>query len=66
VDAIERDAEAGVWRAAARSAGEAPEIDGLVYIALEGEAQARTLPPGSELVVRIVDVDEHDLFAVAD
>jgi len=64
VDAIERDAEAGAWRAATRSAGEAPEIDGLVYVALDGEAQARALPPGSELAVRIVDADEHDLFAV--
>ena len=64
VDAIERDVEAASWRAATRSAGEAPEIDGLVYVALEGEAQARALPPGSELAVRIIDADEHDLFAV--
>lgn len=64
VDAIEHDPGAAGWRAAARSAGEAPEIDGLVYVALDGEAQARALPPGSELAVHIVDADEHDLFAV--
>ena len=64
VDAIEHDPEAGAWRAATRSAGEAPEIDGLVYVALDGEAQARALPAGSELAVRIVDADEHDLFAL--
>jgi ribosomal protein S12 methylthiotransferase len=64
VDAIEHDRRMGAWRAAARSAGEAPEIDGLVYVALAGEAQAQTLAPGSQLAVRIVQADEHDLFAV--
>ncbi len=64
VDAIEHDPGAGAWRAAARSAGEAPEIDGLVYVALDGEAQARALRPGDELMVRIVETDAHDLFAV--
>ncbi|MCL4185600.1 MAG: 30S ribosomal protein S12 methylthiotransferase RimO [Burkholderiaceae bacterium] len=65
VDAIEHDRQARAWRAAARSAGEAPEIDGVVYVALDGEAQARALAPGSELTVRIVRADEHDLFALA-
>jgi ribosomal protein S12 methylthiotransferase len=64
VDAIEHDRRAGAWRAATRSAGEAPEIDGLVYVALDGEAQARALAPGSQLAVRIVHADQHDLFAV--
>jgi len=64
VDAVEHDREAGVWRAATRSAGEAPEIDGLVYVALDGERQARDLRPGAEFAARIVDADEHDLFAV--
>ncbi len=64
VDAVEHDRESGAWRAAARSAGEAPEIDGLVYVALDGERQAKGLRPGSEFAARIVDADEHDLFAV--
>ncbi len=64
VDAVEHDREAGAWRAATRSAGEAPEIDGLVYVALDDERQAKGLRPGSEISARIVDADEHDLFAV--
>ena len=64
VDAVEHDREAGAWRAATRSAGEAPEIDGLVYVALDDERQAKGLRPGSEITARIVDADEHDLFAV--
>ena len=43
--------------AIARSAGDAPEIDGLVY--LEG---AR-LQPGQRLQARVTDSDEHDLWA---
>ena len=64
VDAVEHDREAGAWRAATRSAGEAPEIDGLVYVALDDERQAKGLRPGSEITARIVDADEHDLVAV--
>ncbi|RPH66056.1 MAG: 30S ribosomal protein S12 methylthiotransferase RimO [Burkholderiales bacterium] len=64
VDAIEHDREAAAWRAATRSAAEAPEIDGLIYVALDDAAQARALPPGSRLSARIVDAAEHDLFAV--
>ena len=36
-----------------------------MYVALDDEAHARANPPGSELRVRIVDADEHDLFAQA-
>ncbi len=64
VDAIEHDRQAGEWRAVARSAGEAPEVDGVVFVALEGEDAARALRPGARLEVRIVGTDEHDLHAV--
>ena len=53
VDAI--DAE-GV--AIARSAADAPEIDGLVYI-----EDGAHLPVGEFATVRVVDADEHDLYA---
>ena len=53
VDAI--DAE-GV--AIARSAADAPEIDGLVYI-----GDGAHLPVGEFATVRVVDADEHDLYA---
>ena len=43
----------------ARSRGEAPDIDGLVH--LEGFFDAE---PGDFLKVRIIDADEHDLYAV--
>ncbi len=65
VDAVEHDPASGRWRSVARSAAEAPEVDGVVYVALDDEAHARANPPGSELRVRIVDADEHDLFAQA-
>ncbi|HLT25358.1 MAG TPA: 30S ribosomal protein S12 methylthiotransferase RimO [Zeimonas sp.] len=64
VDAIEHDRASGRWRAATRSAGEAPEVDGVVYVSLSGEDEARACAPGSELRVRIVDAAEHDLYAV--
>ncbi|HRX71438.1 MAG: 30S ribosomal protein S12 methylthiotransferase RimO [Candidatus Competibacteraceae bacterium] len=54
VDAI--DEEEGM--AIARSTADAPEIDGLVYIE-EGAA----LPVGEFAQVRVVDADEHDLYA---
>ena len=63
VDAIEHDRQAGLWRAVARSQGDAPEIDGLVYVALDGERQAATMAPGTLMRVRIEEADEHDLFA---
>jgi len=45
-------------RAKARSAADAPEIDGIVY--LDG---ARWLKPGQFTKVRVTRSDEHDLFA---
>ncbi|MCB1778265.1 MAG: 30S ribosomal protein S12 methylthiotransferase RimO [Candidatus Competibacteraceae bacterium] len=54
VDAI--DEEEGM--AIARSTADAPEIDGQVYV--EDGAQ---LPVGAFAQVRIVDADEHDLYA---
>jgi ribosomal protein S12 methylthiotransferase len=42
-----------------RTAGEAPEIDGVVRVAAD-----RTLQPGQFYDARIVDSDEHDLSAV--
>ena len=42
----------------ARSSADAPEIDGLVFI--DGHFDAE---PGDFLRVRIVDADEHDLYA---
>lgn len=65
VDAIEHDRKAKAWRAVARSQGDAPEIDGVVYVDLAGEKQAMTTPPGSLLRVRIDEADEHDLYATA-
>ena len=46
--------------AVARSAADAPEIDGLVHIQ-DGEQAG--LKPGQFVDVTIVDSDEHDLFA---
>jgi ribosomal protein S12 methylthiotransferase len=45
-------------RAKARSAADAPEIDGIVYV--DG---ARWLKPGQFVQVRVTRSDEHDLFA---
>jgi ribosomal protein S12 methylthiotransferase len=45
-------------RAKARSAADAPEIDGIVYV--DG---ARWLKPGQFAQVRVTRSDEHDLFA---
>jgi len=44
--------------AVARSAADAPEIDGLVYI-----EDAQGLQPGDWVEVEVVDTDEHDLWA---
>ncbi len=41
-----------------RSAGDAPEIDGVVYV-----ADAAELPPGTLVRVRVVAADTHDLHA---
>ncbi|AOV18322.1 ribosomal protein S12 methylthiotransferase [Acidihalobacter aeolianus] len=53
--------EVGADGIVARSAADAPEIDGLVYI--EGAADAR---PGERIRVTVTDTDEHDLWARAD
>ena len=42
----------------ARSSADAPEIDGLVFIDQYFDAE-----PGDFLQVRIIDADEHDLYA---
>ena len=52
VDAVDEDG------AVARSAADAPEIDGLVYIENDQD-----LEPGEFATVRITDSDEHDLWA---
>ncbi|WP_038092633.1 30S ribosomal protein S12 methylthiotransferase RimO [Acidihalobacter prosperus] len=53
--------EVGADGIVARSAADAPEIDGLVYI--EGAADAQ---PGERIRVTVTDADEHDLWARAD
>jgi ribosomal protein S12 methylthiotransferase len=63
VDAIEHDRNKGTWRAVARSAGDAPEIDGLVLVGLASKDAAAGLPPGSLPQVRIDSAQGHDLFA---
>jgi ribosomal protein S12 methylthiotransferase len=63
VDAIEHDRKAGTWRAVTRSPGDAPEIDGLVYVGLASKEVAAGLPPGSLPRVRIDAAQGHDLFA---
>ncbi|KAB2927976.1 MAG: TRAM domain-containing protein, partial [Candidatus Contendobacter sp.] len=52
------DAHDGEGGAIARSSADAPEIDGVVLIE-EGAA----LPVGEFAEVRIVEADEHDLYA---
>ena len=44
----------------ARSAGEAPEIDGVIYL-----DAAPDVKPGDKLRVVVTDADEHDLYAEA-
>lgn len=53
VDAIDEEGDA-----IARSMGDAPEIDGVVFI-----ADAENLAPGDFVRVRITDATEHDLWA---
>ena len=43
----------------ARSAAEAPEIDGVIII----EATAKSLSPGEFIQAKIIDANEHDLYA---
>jgi ribosomal protein S12 methylthiotransferase len=44
--------------AIARSAGEAPEVDGVIHVGPD-----RSLAAGNFVRVRLVDADDHDLFA---
>lgn len=44
-----------------RSSGEAPDIDGVIYV--EVATQTADLQPGDEIQVKITDNDEHDLWA---
>lgn len=53
VDAIDEEGDA-----VARSAADAPEIDGVVFI-----ADAENIQPGDFVKVRITDATEHDLWA---
>ena len=50
--------EVGEDGAVARSHADAPEIDGLVYVADASEAQ-----PGEFIQVEVTEADEHDLWA---
>ena len=50
--------EVGEDGAVARSAADAPEIDGLVFVADASEAQ-----PGEFIQVEVTETDEHDLWA---
>ncbi len=51
--------EAGEDGATARSAADAPEIDGRVFV-----ADAGSVAPGDMIDVRVTDSDEHDLWAL--
>jgi ribosomal protein S12 methylthiotransferase len=51
--------EVGKKGAAARSAADAPEIDGLVYV-----EDGKRLKPGAFARVRITRADSHDLWAM--
>ena len=44
----------------ARSTGDAPEIDGLVYV-----ESSRNHKPGDLITVKIVASDEYDLYGIA-
>jgi ribosomal protein S12 methylthiotransferase len=55
IDAIDEDGDA-----IARSSGDAPEIDGVVFI-----PDAENLVPGEFLRVRVTDATDHDLWAEA-
>jgi ribosomal protein S12 methylthiotransferase len=52
--------EAGADRAVGRTAGDAPDIDGVVHIAHRGSVKA-----GEFARVRITGADTHDLHATA-
>jgi ribosomal protein S12 methylthiotransferase len=47
----------------ARSAAEAPEIDGVIIIKSQLKSQVKPLSPGDFTPVKIIAADEHDLYA---
>ncbi|RIK93528.1 MAG: 30S ribosomal protein S12 methylthiotransferase RimO [Proteobacteria bacterium] len=54
------DTEDGAAQAIARSKGDAPEIDGNVFVDLNGGPEPA---PGAILKVRVTDADDYDLWA---
>jgi ribosomal protein S12 methylthiotransferase len=55
--------EVGKDSAVARSAADAPEIDGTVLISYENLADGQKLRPGQFVDVVVESADEHDLHA---
>lgn len=64
IDAIGAD-EDGAVRAECRSSGEAPEIDGLIYLYPQTKKEAKALKVGAWVDAEITDAREYDLEAVA-
>ncbi len=64
IDAMGAD-EDGAVRAECRSSGEAPEIDGLIYLYPQTKKEAKTLKVGDWVNAEITDAREYDLEAVA-
>jgi ribosomal protein S12 methylthiotransferase len=64
IDAIGED-EDGAVRAECRSSGEAPEIDGLIYLYPQTKKEAKALKVGDFVNAEITDAREYDLEAVA-
>ena len=63
IDAIGED-EDGAVRAECRSSGEAPEIDGLIYLYPQTKKEAKALKVGDWVDAEITDAREYDLEAV--
>jgi ribosomal protein S12 methylthiotransferase len=64
IDTIGAD-EDGAVRAECRSSGEAPEIDGLIYLYPQTKKEAKALKVGDWVEAEITDAREYDLEAVA-
>jgi ribosomal protein S12 methylthiotransferase len=64
IDAIGADKD-GAVRAECRSSGEAPEIDGLIYLYPQTKKEAKALKVGDWVDAEITDAREYDLEAVA-
>jgi ribosomal protein S12 methylthiotransferase len=64
IDTIGED-EDGAVRAECRSSGEAPEIDGLIYLYPQTKKEAKALKVGDWVEAEITDAREYDLEAVA-